>query len=102
MKNIITNSRLTDKNDIYSGTDVNVCNLNNDFSIIYEDKLSNKYLSLKPNTAKKHTITKVTQVSENTTSRILIVEGGFEAIFLSGSTEIPIKGSYRTEIEVLK
>ncbi|PKB15487.1 hypothetical protein [Flavobacterium sp. 5] len=101
-KNIATNSGITDKNEVYPGNDVDVCGLNNDFSIIFEDKVSNKYLSFKPNTTKKHTITKVTQVSEDTTSRDLIVEGNFEAVFLNGNTEIPVKGSYRTEIEVLK
>jgi hypothetical protein len=102
-KNIITNTRLTDINDLWEadyGEDV--CSKNNDFSIIYEDKVSNEFLRLKPNSAMNHTITSVVFSSEDTTSKFYIIEGTFSATFLKGNTDVPINGNYRIKIETLK
>ena len=106
-KNIITSTRITDTNSLYYLTTEgfyasSVCDKNNDFSIVFEDKVSNKYLDLKPNAPKNHAITKVEQVSENAEAKQYIIEGNFNATFLKGTTDIPINGNYRIKIEVLK
>lgn len=106
-KNTITSTRITDTNSLYYLTTEgiyasSVCDKNNDFSIVFEDKLSNTYLDLKPNTPKNHIITKVEQVSENAEAKQYIIEGNFNATFLKGTTDIPLNGNYRIKIEVLK
>jgi hypothetical protein len=102
-KNIITNTRLTDINDLWEANyGQDVCSKNNDFSIIYEDKVSNEFLRLKPNSAMNHTITSVVFSSEDTTSKFYIIEGTFSATFLKGNTDVPINGNYRIKIETLK
>lgn len=102
-KNIRANTRLTDINDSYEfnyGEDT--CSKNNDFSITFEDKVTDTFLRLKPNTAKTHTITNVRFVSEDASSKFYIIEGNFNATFLSGTTSIPVNGNYRIKIEVYK
>lgn len=102
-KNIVTNTRLTDINDIYEfnyGEDA--CSVNNDFSISFEDKVNDTFLRLKPNTAKTHTITNVRFVSEDASSKFYIIEGNFNATFLSGTSSIPVNGNYRIKVEVYK
>jgi len=106
-KNIITNTRITDTNSLYYLTTEgiyasSVCNKNNDFSIVFEDKISKKYLDLKPNSNRTHNITKVEQVSEDAEAKQYIIEGTFNATFLNGSTSIPVNGNYRIKIDVFK
>lgn len=102
-KNIVTNTRLTDVNDLWEANyDEDVCSINNDFSIVFEDKLNDTFLRLKPNTTKTHTITNVDLASEDATSKFYIIEGNFSAIFLKGTTDVPINGNYRIKIEVYK
>lgn len=102
-KNVITNTRLTDISDIFElNFTEDACSKNNDFSIVYEDKVSNKYLRLKPNSPKNHTITNVKFSSEDATSKFYIVEGTFNATFLKGNIDIPVNGNYKIEVEVLK
>lgn len=102
-KNILTNTRLTDINDLWEANfGEDVCSKNNDFSIIYEDKVSNEFLRLKPNSAKNHTITSVIFSSEDATSKFYIIEGTFSATFLKGNIDVPINGNYRIKIETLK
>lgn len=102
-KNIVTNTRLTDVNDLWEANyDEDVCSINNDFSIVFEDKLNDTFLRLKPNTTKTHTITNVNLASEDATSKFYIIEGNFSAIFLKGTTDVPINGNYRIKIEVYK
>jgi hypothetical protein len=101
-KNIITNTAFRDTNTLWSGPfSPSSCDTNNDFSIILEKKPSNQQLYLKPNTTAAHTITSRTLVSQNASSKIYKVEGNFSAIYLDGTTEVPVSGNYRTEIEVL-
>jgi hypothetical protein len=100
-KNIVTSTRLTDINDLWEANyNENVCSKNNDFSIVFEDKINDSFLRLKPNTPKTHTITDVRLVSEDATAKFYIIEGNFNATFLNGSTDIPIYGNYRIKIEV--
>ncbi len=102
-KNIITNARLTDINDLWEANyGEDVCSKNNDFSIIYEDKVSNEFLRLKPNSAMNHTITSAEFSSEDATSKFYIIEGTFSATFLKGNTDVPVNGNYRIKIETLK
>lgn len=105
-KNNILNTRITDTNSIWTfttdGINSNFCNLNNDLSIVYEDKGSNLYLDLKPNTQNTHNITNVVFVSEDSQSKFYIIEGNFNCTFLKGSIDVPISGNYRIKVEVLK
>jgi hypothetical protein len=102
-KNIVTNTRLTDINDLWEANyGEDVCSKNNDFSIIYEDKVSNEFLRLKPNSAMNHTITNVAFSSEDATSKFYIIEGTFSATFLKGNIDVPVNGNYRIKIETLK
>lgn len=102
-KNIVTNTRLTDVNDLWEANyNEDVCSINNDFSIVFEDKLNDTFLRLKPNTTKTHTITNVNLASDDATSKFYIIEGNFSAIFLKGTTDVPINGNYRIKIEVYK
>ena len=102
-KNLITNSRITDINDLYENMFFeDVCSLNNDFSIIYQDKLTNELLRFKTGAAKNHTITNVQLISEDEARKFYIVEGNFNVTFLKGNTEVPISGNYRTKIDVFK
>lgn len=102
-KNIVTSTRLTDINDLWEANySEDVCSINNDFSIVFEDKLNDTFLRLKPNATKTHTITDVRLVSEDATAKYYIIEGNFNATFLNGSTDIPIYGNYRIKIEVYK
>jgi hypothetical protein len=102
-KNIISSTRLTDINDLYEANyGEDACSLNNDFSIIYEDKVSNEFLRLIPNSAMNHTITNVVFSSEDATSKFYIIEGTFSATFLKGNTDVPVNGNYRIKIETLK
>jgi len=102
-KNVITNSRITDINDLFEFSfNEDVCSLNNDFSIIYEDKLTNELLRFKPGAPKNHTVTNVQFISEDETSKFYIVEGNFSATFLKGNTDVPVSGNYRTKIDVFK
>lgn len=102
-KNINTNARLTDINDLWEANyGEDVCSKNNDFSIIYEDKVSNEFLRLKPNSAMNHTITSAEFSSEDATSKFYIIEGTFSATFLKGNTDVPVNGNYRIKIETLK
>lgn len=102
-KNIVTNTRLTDINDLWEANfNENVCSKNNDLSIVFEDKVNNTFLRLKPNTNKTHNITNVQFVSEDATSKFYIIEGNFNAMFLKGSIDVPINGNYRIKIEVFK
>jgi hypothetical protein len=100
-KNIVTNTRMTDINDLWEANfSQDVCSKNNDFSIIYEDKISGDLLRFKPNAPKNHTITNVQFNSEDATSKFYIVEGNFNATFLKGSSDVPMSGNYRIKIEV--
>jgi hypothetical protein len=102
-KNIVTNTRLTDINDLWEANyNENVCSKNNDLSIVFEDKVNNTFLRLKPNTNKTHNITNVQFVSEDATSKFYIIEGNFNAMFLKGNIDVPINGNYRIKIEVYK
>lgn len=102
-KNIATNTRVTDINDVWEvnyGEDI--CSKNNDFSIIFEDKVNDTFLRLKPNTTKTHNITNVRFVSEDASAKFYIIEGNFSATFLNGSNDVPVSGRYRIKIEVYK
>ena len=102
-KNTVTNTRMTDINDLWEANfSQDVCSKNNDFSIIYEDKISGIFLRFKPNAPKNHTITNVQFSSEDATSKFYIVEGNFNATFLKGSSDVPMSGNYRIKIEVFK
>jgi hypothetical protein len=102
-KNIVTNTRLTDVNDLWEANyNEDVCSINNDFSIVFEDKLNDTFLRLKPNTNKTHNITNVQFVSEDATSKFYIIEGNFNAMFLKGNIDVQINGNYRIKIEVYK
>lgn len=102
-KNIITNTRVTDINDLWElNTGVDACSLNNDFSIIYENKLTNEFLELKNEAIKTHNITRLEFVSEDSQGEQYIIEGNFSATFNDDSVDIPVNGSYRTKIDVLK
>ena len=102
-KNIVTNTRLTDINDLWEvNYNEDTCSKNNDFSIVFEDKLNDIFLRLKPNTTKTHTITSVNLASEDATSKFYIIEGNFSATFLKGTIDVPINGNYRIKIEVYK
>jgi hypothetical protein len=103
VKNDIQVTRLTDTNDLWElGTGDNACSKTNDFSIVFEDKQTQDYLKLKQNTTATHTITRADLVSEDTQGEQYIIEGNFTATFLNGSTDVPVNGSYRTKIDVLK
>jgi hypothetical protein len=102
-KNILTSTRLTDINDLWEPNySEDVCSKNNDFSIVFEDKINNTFLRLKPNTTKTHAITDVRLVSEDAMAKFYIIEGNFNATFLKGSIDVPINGNYRIKIEVYK
>ena len=102
-KNIVTNTRLTDINDLWEANyNQDVCSKNNDLSIVFKNKLNNTFLRLKPNTTKTHIITNVRYVSEDATSKFYIIEGNFNAMFLNGNIDVPINGNYRIKIEVYK
>lgn len=106
-KNIVTNTRITDTNSLYYLTteginSASICDKNNDFSIVFEDKVSKKYLDFKPNSTRTHTITKVVQVSDDAEAKQYIIEGNFNATFLNGTSAIPVSGNYRIKIDVLK
>lgn len=102
-KNILTNTIFKDDNSLYGGlTNPNICERNNDFSIILEKKPSNQKLNLKPNTIPTHTITNISLISQDAASKIYKVEGNFNAIYLNGTSDMPVFGNYRVEIEVLK
>lgn len=102
-KNVVTNTRVTDINDLWEvNFNENTCSKNNDFSIIFEDKASNEFLRLKPNSPKNHTITNVQMSSEDATSKFYTITGTFNAIFLKGNLELPVSGNYRIKIEVYK
>jgi hypothetical protein len=105
-KNNILTTRIIDTNSIWTlstdGIDSDFCNLNNDLSIIYEDKKTNTYLNLKPNSQSTHKITKVDFVSEDSQSKFYIIEGNFDCVFLNKNNDIPVSGNYRIKIEVLK
>lgn len=105
-KNNILSSRVVDTNSIWTfstdGINSNFCNLNNDLSIIYEDKSTDTYLNLKPNTQSTHKITKVNFLSEDSQSKFYIIEGNFTCTFLNKNIDVPVSGNYRIKIEVLK
>ena len=105
-KNNILNTRVTDTNSIMTfttdGINSDFCNLNNDLSIVYEDKGTNSYLNLKPNTQSTHNITSVVLVSEDSQSEFYIIEGNFNCTFLKGGVDVPVSGNYRINAEVLK
>lgn len=101
-QNTISNSRLRDDNSVWSGPFANVCDLNNDLTIIYEKQPSYERLYLKPNTTASHNITNVVFESEDSTSKTYKVEGNFNATFLNGNSELPINGNYRILVDVLK
>jgi len=105
-KNNIIATRITDTNSVWTfstdGIDSDFCNLNNDLSIIYEDKKTSTYLNLKPNSQSTHKITKVEFVSEDSQSKFYIIEGNFNCTFLNKNSDVPVSGSYRIKIEVLK
>lgn len=102
-KNNTNVTRVTDTNDLWElslGGDA--CSKANDFSIIYENKLTNEYLSLKNGAAYTHVITRSELVSEDSAGEQYIVEGEFSATFNDNSVDIPVYGNYRTKIDVLK
>lgn len=101
-KNIITNTILKDDNSIWSGPFSNICDLNNDFSIILEKKPSNQRLYLKPNTTPSHTITSMSLVSEDAATKVYKVAGNFNAIYLNGASDLPVSGNYSVEVKVFK
>ncbi|CAA9203516.1 hypothetical protein FLA105534_04696 [Flavobacterium bizetiae] len=105
-KNNILTTRITDTNSVWTfstdGIDSDFCNLNNDLSIVYEDKKTNTYLNLKPNSQSTHKITKVDFVSEDSQSKFYIIEGNFTCTFINKNTDVPVSGNYRIKIEVLK
>ncbi len=103
VKNVVANSRITDINDVWEiNYNEDVCSRNNDFSIIYEDKVSDELLRFKTGAPKTHTITNVQFSSEDSTSKFYIVEGNFNATFLKGATDVPVSGNYRIKVEVFK
>ncbi len=102
-KNIITNTIFKDDNFIWGDFfNPNLCERNNDFSIIIETKPSNQRLYLKPNTTPTHSITNVSLVSEDAAAKIYKVEGNFNAIYLNGNNDLPVSGNYRVQLEVFK
>jgi hypothetical protein len=110
-KNKVAVTRVTDTNSIWDlsthGLNSNFCNLNNDLSLVIEDKSASTntnrvYLKLKPNSTFTHTITKTQFVSESSTSKKYTVEGNFTATFIKGNADFPVSGSYRTQIKALK
>jgi hypothetical protein len=105
-KNNILNTRIVDTNSVWAfstdGIDSDFCNLNNDLSIVYEDKSTDSYLNLKPNAQSTHKITKVDFLSEDSEAKFYIVEGNFNCTFLNKNIDIPVSGNYRIKIEVLK
>ncbi|SNR24952.1 hypothetical protein [Flavobacterium sp. ov086] len=105
-KNNILNTRTVDTNSVWAfstdGIDSDFCNLNNDLSIVYEDKSTDTYLHLKPNAQSIHKITKVDFLSEDSEAKYYIVEGNFNCTFLNKNIDVPVSGNYRIKIEVLK
>ena len=106
-KNIVNATRVTDTNSIWiystDGISNSFCNLNNDLSLVIEDKSKdNGYLKLKPNTTSKHNITKTEFISEDSTSKTYAIEGNFSATYIKDKSDFPVSGNYRTLIEVLK
>lgn len=105
-KNNILSTRIVDTNSVYTfttdGISSDFCNLNNDLSIIYEDKSTDTYLNLKPNTQSTHKITKVDFLSEDSQAKFYIVEGNFNCTFINNNVDVPVSGNYRIQIEVLK
>ncbi len=102
-KNIVTNTRFTDINDLWEPNyNENVCSKNNDFSLVFEDKVTDQFLRFKPNTPKVHTITNVVFTNETASEKFYIVEGNFNCTLLKNNVDIPINGNYRIKIGVLK
>ena len=100
-KNVITNAKLKDDNSLFGGLN-SVCELNNDFTIIFENKPSYQRAYFKPGTTQTHNITSKTFISEDATSKLYKIEGNFNSIFKNGNTDVPIFGDYRIVVEVLK
>ncbi len=102
-KNIVTNTRFTDINDLWEPNyNENVCSKNNDFSLVFEDKGTDQFLRFNPNAPKAHTITNVVFTNETASEKFYIVEGSFNCTLLKNNADIPINGNYRIKIGVLK
>lgn len=102
-KNVVTSTRMTDINDLYEiNFSEDVCSRNNDFSLVFEDKVTNQFLRFKPNTPKSHTITNIAYTNETASEKFYIVEGNFNCIFIKNNIDVPISGNYRIKIGVLK
>ena len=102
-KNILTNTIFKDNNSLWSGiSNPNICERNNDFSVIIEQKPSNQRLYLKPNTSPTHTITSMSLISENASSKLYKIEGTFNAVYINGTNDFPVFGNYRVKIEIFK
>jgi hypothetical protein len=102
-KNNVNITRITDINDLYEmNFSEDVCSRNNDFSLVFEDKVTDQFLRFKPNTSKVHTITNVSYTNETASEKFYIVEGNFNCIFIKNNIDVPISGNYRIKIGVLK
>lgn len=102
-KNNVNITRITDINDLYEmNFSEDVCSRNNDFSLVFEDKVTDQFLRFKPNTSKVHTITNVSYTNETASEKFYIVEGNFNCIFIKNNIDVPINGNYRIKIGVLK
>jgi hypothetical protein len=101
-KNILANATVTDINSLYGLFEGVNCDVNNELSINFEDKVNNVYLKFKPNTPKTHTITNLTYVSEDAEAKQYIIEGTFSATFKKGNNDVPVNGNYRIKVDVLK
>lgn len=99
----------------FQGYDINITSIKNNFDLFnvcynnfdlvadFEDKLANNYLDLNTSSANFNKIESVSVYKENVDEIIYAVKGNFEVTLKKpDNTLIPIKGSYKTFIYVLK
>lgn len=99
----------------FQGYDINITSIKNNFDLFnvcynnfdlvadFEDKLANNYLELNTSSANFNKIESVSVYKENVNEIIYAVKGNFEITFKKSDNQlIPVKGSYKTFIYVLK
>lgn len=99
----------------FQGYDINITSIKNNFDLFnvcynnfdlvadFEDKLANNYLDLNTSSANFNKIESVSVYKENVNEIIYAVKGNFEVTFKKSDNQlIPVKGSYKTFIYVLK